>query len=802
MKFSEQWLREWVNPDLSTQELVDQLTMAGLEVEGFEPVAGSFAGIIVAEVIAVEAHPNADKLHVCKVSTGGSELLQVVCGAPNARVGLKAPFAPVGARIEDVKIKKTKLRQVESFGMLCSERELGISDHHEGLMELPADAPVGASIVDYLQLNDVVIDLDLTPNRSDCLGITGLAREVGVLNNIDVKVREIKPVAATIENTFPVRLSATSGCPRYVGRVITNINLNAATPLWMQEKLRRCELRSIDPIVDVSNYVMLELGQPMHAFDLDRLQGRIDVRLAAQGESIKLLNDQEIALKENTLLITDDSGPIAIAGIMGGMDTAVVEGSSNIFLESAFFSPMVMAGQARSYGLTTDASHRFERGVDYGIQVKAIERATELILEIAGGEAGPLVETLSEEDLPNQNRVKLRSARINRLLGIHVSDPEVDEMLTRLGFEHEKSEQDGEICWLVHAPTHRFDIELEVDLIEEISRIYGYNNLPVTVPRSDLNMAHVAETEVTLSKIRDQLVSRGYQEAITYSFVDAGAQSLLDPVNEPIALANPISADMSVMRSTLWPGLVKALIYNKNRQQDRIRLFETGLRFIQPANQAEIDLKQIKQEKVLAGVAMGRRLPESWSEAAEQVDFFDVKGDLESIFALTGDSDSFRFQPVDHPVLHPGQAAEISRNGEKLGYLGLLHPRVQAQLGLDEPVFLFELVVALLISGKLPDQQELSKFPEIRRDIAILVDQDIHADQILANIRENAGDYLQNLMLFDVYTGKGIDPTRKSLALGLTYQHPSRTLTDLEVSDSIDRVVTSLHDQFGASLRN
>lgn len=802
MKFSEQWLREWVNPDLSTQELVDQLTMAGLEVEGFEPVAGSFAGIIVAEVIAVEAHPNADKLHVCKVSTGGSELLQVVCGAPNARVGLKAPFAPVGARIEDVEIKKTKLRQVESFGMLCSERELGVSDHHEGLMELPADAPVGASIVDYLQLNDVVIDLDLTPNRSDCLGITGLAREVGVLNNIDVKVREIKPVAATIENTFPVRLSATSGCPRYVGRVITNINLNAATPLWMQEKLRRCELRSIDPIVDVSNYVMLELGQPMHAFDLDRLQGRIDVRLAAQGESIKLLNDQEIALKENTLLITDDSGPIAIAGIMGGMDTAVVEGSSAIFLESAFFSPMVMAGQARSYGLTTDASHRFERGVDYGIQVKAIERATELILEIAGGEAGPLVETLSEEDLPNQNRVKLRSARINRLLGIHVSDPEVDEMLTRLGFEHEKSGQDGEICWLVHAPTHRFDIELEVDLIEEISRIYGYNNLPVTVPRSDLNMAHVAETEVTLSKIRDQLVSRGYQEAITYSFVDAGAQSLLDPVNEPIALANPISADMSVMRSTLWPGLVKALIYNKNRQQGRIRLFETGLRFIQPANQAEIDLKQIKQEKVLAGVAMGRRLPESWSEAAEQVDFFDVKGDLESIFALTGDSDSFRFQPADHPVLHPGQAAEISRNGEKLGYLGLLHPRVQAQLGLNEPVFLFELVVALLISGKLPDQQELSKFPEIRRDIAILVDQDIHADQILANIRENAGDYLQNLMLFDVYTGKGIDPTRKSLALGLTYQHPSRTLTDLEISDSIDRVVTSLHDQFGASLRN
>lgn len=802
MKFSEQWLREWVNPDLSTQELVDQLTMAGLEVEGFDPVAGSFEGIIVAEVIAVDAHPNADKLHVCKVSTGDSEPLQVVCGAPNARVGLKAPFAPVGARIEDFTIKKAKLRQIESFGMLCSERELGISDNHEGLMELPADAPVGASIVEYLNLDDAIIDLDLTPNRSDCLGITGLAREVGVLNNIDIRVPDSKAVAATIESTFPVHLSAKSGCPRYVGRVINNIDLKAETPLWMQEKLRRSELRSIDPIVDVTNYVMLELGQPMHAFDLDRLSGCIDVRLAAQGESIKLLNGQDVELKENTLLITDDSGPIAIAGIMGGIGTAVVEGSSNIFLESAFFSPMVMAGQARSYGLNTDASHRFERGVDYGIQVRAIERATELILEIAGGDAGPMVETLSEEDLPTQNRVKLRSSRINRLLGIHVSDPEVDEMLTRLGFEHEKSEQDGEICWLVNSPAHRFDIELEVDLIEEISRIYGYNNLPVTVPRSDLNMAHVPETQLTLSKIRNQLVTRGYQEAITYSFVEAGTQALLDPVNEPINLANPISADMSVMRSNLWPGLVKALIYNKNRQQDRIRLFETGLRFIQPANQPEINLKQITQEKVLAGVVTGRRLPESWSEAAEKVDFFDVKGDLESIFALTGDSDSFTFQTADHPVLHPGQAAEISRNGEKLGYLGLLHPRVQAELGLDEPVFVFELVVERLISGKLPDQEELSRFPEIRRDIAIVVDQDIHADQILANIRTNAGDYLQNLMLFDVYTGKGIDPTRKSLALGLIYQHPSRTLTDLEISDSIDRVVKALHDQFGASLRN
>jgi phenylalanyl-tRNA synthetase beta chain len=801
MKFSEQWLREWVNPQLTTQELVDQLTMAGLEVDGFDPVAGPFEGIIVGEIVAVEDHPNADKLHVCRVSTGDDELLQVVCGAPNARAGLKAPFAPVGSQIEDFKIKKAKLRKVESFGMLCSERELGISDNHDGLMELPEDAPVGEKIVSYLNLDDAIIDLDLTPNRSDCLGIIGLAREVGVLNNIDVDVPEMPEVAATTDASFAVTLSAKSACPRYVGRAIKNINLHAETPLWMQEKLRRCEVRSIDPIVDVTNYVMLELGQPMHAFDLDRLQGTIDVRLADEAEHITLLDGQDVALGKGTLLITDDSGPIAIAGIMGGLSTAVVEGSSNIFLESAFFAPMAMAGQARSYGMNTDASHRFERGVDFALQTRAIERATQLILEIAGGEAGPVVETVSEADLPSQNQVPLRSPRINRLLGIHVSDTEVDEMLTRLGFEHEKSDQGGDTAWLVQAPTHRFDIELEVDLIEEISRIYGYNNLPVTVPKSDLNMAHVAEAEVTIEKIRNQLVVRGYQEAITYSFVEAGSQVLLDPTNEPIALANPISADMSVMRSTLWPGLIKALIYNKNRQQDRIRLFETGLRFIQPANQPELDLAQVKQDKVLAGVAMGRRIPESWSESTAKIDFFDIKGDLESIFELTAESDTFSFKPANHPALHPGQSAEICRNGESLGYLGLLHPRVQTELGLDEAVFVFELAVDSLVSRKIPKFTELSKFPEVRRDIAVIVDKNIDSSQILGNIHDNAGDYLQNLMLFDVYTGKGIDPTRKSLALGLTYQHPSRTLTDQEINESVDCVVASLQNQFDASLR-
>ncbi len=802
MKFSEQWLREWVNPQLSTRELVDQLTMAGLEVDSMEPVAGPFDGIIVAEILAAEPHPNADKLQVCRVNTGQGEPLQVVCGAPNARAGLIAPFAPVGASIEDFKIKKAKLRQVESFGMLCSEKELGLSDNHDGLMELPNDAPIGQPVIEYLKLNDTTIDLDLTPNRSDCLGIIGVAREVGVLNNLDINSPEIKPVPASIEQMVPVTLSAKTGCPRYVGRVIKGINLDAETPLWLREKLRRSDIRSIDPIVDVTNYVMIELGQPMHAFDLDRLTGTIDVRLAGPGEKIKLLDQQDINLNEGTLLITDDSGPIAIAGVMGGDSTAVIEGSRNIFLESAFFAPMALAGQARSYGMNTDASHRFERGVDSRIQVQAIERATQLILEIAGGQAGPVTETVAETHLPERKQVNLRPSRISRLLGIEVSDQEVDEMLTRLHFEHQKVTIKGETSWQVNAPSHRFDIELEVDLIEEISRIYGYNNLPVTVPRLSLNMPTLPEAEVSLGRIRRQLVARGYQEAITYSFVDAEAQALLDPVNEPIALANPISAEMSVMRSTLWPGLLKSLIYNKNRQQDRIRLFETGLRFRQPSNAGPLNLKQITQDKVLAGVAMGRRFPESWTENGEKIDFFDIKGDLESVFALTADAGSFQVEPVVHPVLHPGQSARISRNGQELGVVGLLHPGIQASLELDESVYLFEVAIQPLVGGQLANFSELSRFPESRRDIAVVVARNIDSIDILKNIRENAGNYLQNLKLFDVYTGKGIDPARKSLALGLTFQHPSRNLTDLEINDSIDRVVSSLQETFGASLRN
>jgi phenylalanyl-tRNA synthetase beta chain len=802
MKFSEQWLREWVNPDLTTEELVEQLTMAGLEVESFEAIAGEFDQVVVAEVLQVEPHPNADKLSLCQVSTGTGDPEQIVCGAPNVRQGLKAPFAPIGATLEDTKVKKVKLRGVQSFGMLCSERELGISDNHEGLLELPDDAPVGEDIRDYLKLDDTTIDLDLTPNRSDCLGIVGLAREVGVLNNLDVTEPEMPAVGKRIDDVFQVSLEAKSACPRYVGRVISNIDVHAKSPFWLKERLRRCDLRSIDPVVDVTNYVMLELGQPLHAFDRDRLTDEVIVRLSSVGERITLLDGKEIELIEDTLLITDASGPIAIAGVMGGLSTAVTQETHNIFLESAFFSPIALTGKARAYGLNTDASHRFERGVDHGLQVRAIERATELLLQIAGGDPGPVIETVSKEHVPSSQQVKLRSSRIQRLLGIDVSAQEVDEILNRLGLPCERSPEDSGATWSVSSPSHRFDIALEVDLIEEISRIYGFNNLPVTVPKADLNMSHRPEAQLTLADIRRQLVARGYQEAITNSFVDAGLEGILDPGNEPIPLANPISADLSVMRTSLWPGLIKSLIYNKNRQQDRIRLFEAGLRFIQPPNRQQVEFAEIQQDQVLAGVASGARSPELWSNPSGELDFFDVKGDLESILALTGDVRGFTFDKASHPALHPGQSAAIRRGEVVLGYLGLLHPQVQDQLELHEPVYLFELALDPLITGRLPEFADLSKFPEIRRDIAIIVDQDVLAVDIRACILENAGNWLQNLKLFDVYQGKGIDPNRKSIALGLTFQHPSRTLTDDDINSSVDRVVASLQDRFKASLRN
>ena len=804
MKFSEAWLREYVSPDISTQELVDQLTMAGLEVDGFDPVADEFSGLVVGEILEVNPHPDADKLVVCTVDNG-DEKLQVVCGAPNARAGIKVPFAQVGAVFPDLKIKKAKLRGVESNGMLCSERELGLSENHEGLMELPLDATVGQDVREYLRLEDVIVDLDLTPNRSDCLSMIGLARETGLLNSLDVDLPVVPETPAEIEDTFPVELAAPDACCRFVGRVIKDVDVSAKSPLWMQEKLRRAGLRSIDPVVDITNYVMLELGQPLHAYDHSKLQGRIVVRQSTAGEKCVLLDGSEVELKDDTLLITDDSGPIGLAGVMGGLGTAVNESTKDIFFEGAFFAPTAIAGRARSYGMSTDAAHRFERGVDWQGQKRAVERATGLLLQIAGGKPGPTIVTVSEDDLPTVKEVELRASRIARLLGVDIENAMVDEILERLGFSHTVIPQGSEVTehvWKVSAPSHRFDIAIEADLIEEISRVYGYNTLPVRTPRASLIMLPQSESELSLNRLRDQLVARGWFEAITYSFVDAGLQSQLDPGQEPIELANPLSSDMSVMRTTIWTGLLNSLIYNVNRNQEQVRLFETGLCFSQTPNQSEIHFSDIRQVRKLAGVACGRREKENWSNSTEVIDFYDIKGDLESLIAMTGAAGEFRFHSAQHPALHAGQCAAIEKNGENIGYVGLLDPRIQQALDVRHPIYLFEIEIEALTTKSLAQHSPMSRFPETRRDIAIIVDKSVTAADVGKCIESAADETLENLKLFDVYQGKGIDPNRKSLALGLTFRHASRTLTDDEINNSMASILSSLEEQLGGNLRD
>ncbi|MGI1668813.1 MAG: phenylalanine--tRNA ligase subunit beta [Neptuniibacter sp.] len=797
MKFSENWLRELVNPEVDTQGIVDQITMAGLEVDEVDPAAKDFSGVVVGEILTAEQHPNADKLQVCKV-TNGTEEFQVVCGAPNARAGLKTAFAQVGAVLptpdgKEFKIKKAKLRQVESFGMLCAEDELGITEDHGGIMELSADAPVGTCIREYLSLDDQIIDVDLTPNRGDCLSISGLAREVGVLNKAPVTFVADNETAAVIDDTFPVELKDAADCPRYVGRVIRGINPQAETPLWMTQKLERSGVRAIDPVVDVTNYVLLELGQPMHAFDLDKLSGGIVVRRAEQGEKLTLLDGQEVELNADTLAITDASGPIAMAGIMGGEPTSVTAETQNIFLESAFFNPISIAGRARSYGLHTDSSHRFERGVDWQLQTRAINRATELLLEIVGGEAGPVVETANADELPAERQVYLRHSKVNSMLAFEMPAAEIEEILTRLGLGVENTSIEGE--WHISVPSYRFDIAIEVDLIEELARVYGYNNLPVRTPTASMPIKEKDESKVSIHNVRRTLISLGYQEAITYSFIEAGLQKQFDDKYEGIALANPISAEMAIMRTSIWPGLVKALQYNQNRQQGRVRMFESGQRFL-PSDNGEI-----VQENVIAGLISGGRDPEGWNAGKEPVDFFDIKGDLEQLLALGGAAEQFSFESDRHVALHPGQSAAIKFGGETIGYMGALHPNLVKDLGLNGSVYLFEINRAALCQGKVSKYTEISKFPESRRDLALIVDEQVAFDSIRQIAETQAGEFIKNVTLFDVYQGQGIEKGRKSLALGLTWQHPSRTLNDEEINTATDAVISALAIEFSASLR-
>ena len=795
MKFSEKWLREWVNPAVSSQTLCDQLSMAGLEVDGLDPVAGEFSGVVVGEVVDCGQHPDADKLRVTKVNVGAQELLDIVCGAPNCRLGIKVAVATVGAILPgNFKIKKAKLRGQPSMGMLCSFSELGISDDHDGIIELPADAPVGQDLREYLVLDDFSIEVDLTPNRADCLGIRGLAREVGVLNQVAVCVPEINQVQPSIADQRNIQLQAPQACPRYLGRVIKNINLNVSTPIWMQEKLRRSGVRSIDPVVDVTNFVLLELGHPMHAFDHDKLHGDVIVRMANSGEKLTLLDGNEVTLNSNTLVIADEQKALAMAGIFGGLDSGVTKSTQHIFLESAFFAPDAIMGKARQYGLHTDASHRYERGVDPQLQRTAMERATALLLQIVGGEAGPIVEGLSEADLPAARAVTLRKSRLTRVLGQDIENNLVTDMLTRLGLEVEIN---GD-SWVTHVPAYRFDISIEEDLIEEVARIFGYNNISEVSPTAKLKMLGSKEQAINLNSLKHTLVNRDYHEAITYSFVDPKIQSQLYPDIAALVLPHPISSEMSAMRVSLWTGLLQSVSYNQKRQQSRVRLFESGLRFIPD----ESEKAGVRQENVIAGVISGNDSAEHWAKADRAVDFYDIKADVEALLAHTANSSAFEFVATQHSALHPGQSAAIYLQERCVGIVGAVHPKFAKTLGLNGKTFVFELDLAAIGVKKLPLAKEVSKFPANRRDIAIVVEEDKVVGEILSYIEKFGGNQLVGLNLFDVYRGKGIEAGYKSLAISLTLQDAMRTLEEHEIQAGVDSILSHLSEKFGASLRD
>ena len=793
MKFSESWLRKSVNPSISTEEMVAQVTMAGLEVESVETAAPSMSGVVVGEIISVEQHPDADKLRVCQV-VGGEAQTQVVCGAPNARVGIKVPFAVVGAKLPgDFKIKKAKLRGVESFGMLCSQTELQLGDDDSGLWELPIDAPVGADLNEYLDLNDNVIEVDLTPNRGDCLSIRGLAREVGVLNQEAVMQQSCAPVAATIADKVKVTLEAPDACARYVGRVIRGLDLGQPTPQWMQETLRRSGVRSLGPAVDVTNYVLLELGQPMHAFDLSKIDGDIVVRMG-RDETLKLLDSSEVAVDKTTLVIADQSKVLAMAGIMGGDESSVGNGTSDILFESAWFNPLAIAGKARNYGKHTDSSHRFERGVDSELQVSAIERATALMLDICGGNPGPVSVTESAKHLPTLATIRLRDERLAQQLGVSIAPADVDDMLTRLGLILVERNDESSV-WV--APSWRFDLAIEQDLVEEVARIYGYNNLPTSTPMMALELEPNAESVQGISLFRAQLVGRGYQEVITYSFVDPELQKMIEPNLVAVPLVNPISADMGVMRTSLWPGLLNTAVYNLNRQQSRVRIFEVGQCFV-PGQEGASSLTQ---NTMLGGLLCGSRSPIGWTAGKDKVDFYDIKGDIEGLTGLTGLQHTFSFNAAVHPALHPGQCAQLTRNGEAIGWVGQLHPRIKSSVGIDSDVYLFQIDADKISEVRIPIHEEVSKFPEVKRDLAFFVEASIGAQTLIDHAKNVAGELLVGLKLFDVYQSKDVENKGKSIALGLTFQHSSRTLTDEEVSQAIDRVVSELAAECKAELR-
>lgn len=791
MKISENWLRTWVNPAIDSETLSNQLTMLGLEVDELAPVAKPFTGVVVGEVLTVEQHPDADRLRVTTINIGSGEPLQIVCGAPNVRVGMKAPVATIGAVLPgDFKIKKGKLRGVESQGMLCGASEIDLEDKIDGLLELPVDAPVGMNIREYLKLDDNVIDISITPNRGDCFSIRGIAREIAVINQLQANEPKIQPISATISDEKAVTIT-TEGTPRYLGRIIKNVNVKAATPEWMVQALARSSLRTHSILVDITNYVLLELGQPMHAFDLAKIEGSIQVRQAQPQEKLTLLNDQEVELQDDMMVIADDQKALAIAGIMGGLDSSVTDDTQDIFLESAFFAPLAIAGRARRFGLHTDSSQRYERGVDFELPMIAMHRASELIQAFAGGEFGPITVAEQEALLPKREAIALQQAQVDQLLGYEVVGDFIADALTRLGCVVETKAQ-GE--WTVVPPSHRYDMAIYQDLIEEVARIHGYDNIQISLPKIDVQLEKYQD-RFEIAQLRQTVATLGYQEAISFSFADAKLEKQLNPNVQPLMLANPISSDLAAMRSTLLSSLIPCVQYNLNRQQQRVRFFELGLRFDYQNAQSIHDLQQIP---TLALIAVGSRTPESWHVKPQAMDFFDFKGEIEEI--LAAGRVNVEFVRTERAWLHPGQSAEILVNGQSIGYLGRLHPSLENELDLGT-TWVAELDQQAVLQSYVSNFTELSRFPSVRRDIALLISDKIEVRDIQRLIEQTGGELLDSTWLFDVYTGQGVEQGKRSLAFALLWQHPARTLEDAEIKSGMDNIIQVLEDTYQATLR-
>ena len=796
MKFSENWLREHVAIEATRDELAATLTAIGLEVEDMTVLGASLDGVVVARIVECARHPEADRLQVCQVDAGGGQRLQIVCGAPNARPGLVAPLATIGARIGDIVIKAAKLRGVESNGMLCSAKELGIDADASGLLELPGDAPVGTPLADYLGLPDASIELKLTPNRADCFSVRGIAFDVAAACDSRVTAFDIVPVPAATDARLAIELQADADAPRYVGRIIEGVDATRATPIWMAERLRRSGIRPVSVLVDVTQYVMLELGQPMHAFDRDLLRGPIGVRRARAGETLKLLDGRDVDLDPEFLVVTDavDSGnrPVALAGVMGGFDTRVTETTRNVFLEAAHFAPAAIIGRGRRLGLHTDAAHRFERGVDPQLPRDAVELATRLICDIAGGAPGPVVETALQQFLETPTPIVLRRARLQRVLGIPIGDDEVQRMLAALGMEVAAT-ADG---WQVTPPPRRFDLAIEEDLIEEVARIHGYDAIPATLPGGGTRLAVPSESRVGDAVLRGHLASRGFFEALDYAFVDENLLRTWGMLDGAVPLANPLSAELAVMRTALLPGLVAALARNVARQQQRVRLFELGRVFASdesPSSHAPRETARI------AAVACGSAAIEQWGSAAREVDFHDLKGDLDSLAAQSGAR--LEYRPSQAPWAHPGRSADVFREGQGLGWIGQLHPRLQQALGLDVQTIAFELDLEPLRQRPVPAAQPLSRYPSVRRDLAFVVAEEVPWAAVEATVKAAAGGVLRELRLFDRYAGKGVETGFKSFAMGLILQEESRTLTDREVERVVADVTAAVQREQGAHIR-